>query len=332
MSRGRIVLDHGEGGAATARLVRDVFVRHLGGPAVLEDGAIVEAAARVVLTTDTFVVRPFVFPGGDIGTLAVAGTVNDLAVMGATPKYLTAGFVLEEGLPIDDLDAIVISMARTADEAGVRVVAGDTKVVGRGQADGIYINTSGLGILPDGCHLSSAGCRPDDCVIVSGPIGDHGMAVVIARERFGIAGPVESDCRPVADLVAAVLTSAPHTRCMRDPTRGGLATTLIDFSEASAVGIRVREVDVPVRPAVRAACDVLGLDPFYVPCEGRLVAVVPPDECDAALRALRALPFGRDAMAIGTVIAAPRGLFVETSVGGLRPMSPLEGAQLPRIC
>lgn len=328
----RILLDHGEGGAATARLVHDVFLAHLGDPGVLEDAALVEGAAVLAVTTDTFVVRPPEFPGGDIGKLAVCGTVNDLAVMGAVPRYLTAGFVLEEGLEIALLDRVVASMAATAREAGVQVVAGDTKVVGRGEVDGLFVNTSGVGFLPGGRRLSSASCRPGDAVLVSGPVGDHGTAVMVAREGFGLEGDLRSDCQPLHDLAAALLAAAPSTRCMRDPTRGGLATTLVEIAGASRTRIILQEARIPVRRPVRAACEVLGLDPLYVACEGRLLAVVPDAEAAAALAALRAHPRGRDAAIIGAVQDAAPGLLLETVHGGHRPLVALEGAQLPRIC
>ncbi len=329
---GKVMLDHGEGGAATWRLVRDLFLRHLGAPRVLEDAAVVDAGERVAFTTDTFVVRPLFFPGGDIGRLAVTGTVNDLAVMGSEPRALSAGFVLEEGLPLSALDRIVASMAAAADEAGVRVVAGDTKVVGRGEADGLFINTSGIGTLPEDRNLSSAYCRVGDAVLVSGPVGDHGAAVVKAREGFGIEGRLESDCQPLADLASALLSAVPGTRCMRDPTRGGLAGTLVEIAEVSGVGIRLHEALVPVRRSVRAACGLLGLDPLYMPCEGRLVAIVPGASAGPALAALKGHPRGRGAAVIGEVIAGPRALVLATIVGGERPLVRLEGAQLPRIC
>ncbi len=327
-----ITLDHGEGGASTSRLVREVFLRTLGAPAVLEDGAVVEAGERVVLTTDSYVVSPLEFPGGDIGTLAVSGTVNDLAVMGSRPRYLTAGFILEEGLPVALLRRILASMARAAREAGVTVVTGDTKVVPHGDADGLYINTSGLGVLPDGRSLSCSACRPGDAVLVSGSIAEHGVAVVVAREGFGIEGDLASDCQPLADMAEALLQAAPGTRCMRDPTRGGLATALCEISEASKVGMLIRERDVPLRREVRAACDLLGIDPLYVACEGRLVAVVPEQQSGAALEALRGHGRGRGAARIGTVVDRPLPLFMETRTGGTRPLIQLEGAQLPRIC
>lgn len=327
-----IMLDHGEGGAATARLVQKVFIKHLGGPSVLEDATEVNGGERLVLTTDTFVVKPLFFPGGDIGKLAVSGTVNDMAVMGARPLYLTAGFVLEEGLSVEILKKIVASMAATAAEAGVKIVAGDTKVVGRGEADRIFINTSGVGILPEGRRLSAAFCRPGDAVLVSGPVGDHGTAVMVAREGFAIEGELRSDCQPLADLAQALVEAAPAVRCMRDPTRGGLATTLVEIARSSAVGIKLEEPRIPVRREVRAVCDLLGLDPLYVACEGRLIAIVPENQAESALAALRAHPRGRLAERIGTVVEKPVGVTLDTAVGGERPLLALEGAQLPRIC
>jgi hydrogenase expression/formation protein HypE len=327
-----ILLDHGEGGAATSRLVREVFLAHLGGPDVLEDATEVAGAGRIALTTDSFVVKPLFFPGGDIGKLSIAGTVNDLAVMGAEPRYITAGFVIEEGLSIDLLERVAASMAKTAGEAGVRVIAGDTKVVGRREADKLFINTSGLGVLADGRSLSSASCRPGDVVLVSGPVGDHGTAVMLAREGFQIEGDLRSDCQPLWDLARTLLGAAPDTRCMRDPTRGGLATALNEIAGASRMGIWLHEEPLPVRRRVRAVCDLLGLDPLYVACEGRLAAVVPKEQAAAALESLRGHPRGREAARIGEVVAEPQGLFLETAMGGRRPLVPLEGAQLPRIC
>lgn len=327
-----IRLDHGEGGAATARLVREMFLPHFGGPTVLEDAVEIEGAERLAFTTDTFVVRPIWFPGGDIGRLSIAGTVNDLAVAGAEPRYLTAGFVLEEGLELSVLERVVMSMAETAREAGVAVVAGDTKVVGRGEADKLYINTSGVGVLPPGRNLSSASCRPGDIVLVSGPIGDHGTAVLVEREGFDIEGELVSDCQPLWDLAKTFLAAAPNARCMRDPTRGGLATALIEIAGASGVGIVLREDSIPVRRPVSAVCELLGLDPLYIACEGRFVAVVPASEAEGALEALRSHESGRTAQRIGEVVAKPAGLVLETSMGGRRPLVALEGVQLPRIC
>lgn len=328
----KILLNHGGGGAATARLVKEVFLHHLGGPAVLEDAALLEAGEKIAFTTDSFVVKPLFFPGGDIGKLSVSGTVNDLAVMGADPCYLAAGFVLEEGLSIPTLEQIVVSMAGTAKAAGVRVVAGDTKVVGRGEADGLFINTSGVGILPPGRNLSSGNCRPGDLVLVSGPVGDHGTAVMVSREGFGIKGELNSDCQPLAHLAGALLQSAPGTRCMRDPTRGGLATALAEIAQASQVGIVLYEECIPIRSPVRAVCDLLGLDPLYMACEGRFVAVVPASQTEAALSALRRSEAGKNAVQIGRVTDDLSGLVLETAIGGRRPLLVLEDMQLPRIC
>ena len=328
----RILLDHGEGGAASARLVSEVFLRHLGTPEVLEDAAVVPGAGRLAISTDSFVVRPAFFPGGDIGKLAVCGTVNDLAVMGATPRYLTCGFILEEGFPIADLERIVASMAATAAEAGVSVVAGDTKVVGHGEVDGVYINTTGVGFVPPELNLSAGACKPGDAVLISGPVGDHGTAVMLAREDFGIHTDLVSDCQPLADLAVDLLAAAPGLRCMRDPTRGGLATTLIELCEASSVGIVLQEPALPIRREVRSATDLLGLDPLYVACEGRLIVVVPADQADAALSAMRANPRGAGGAIVGAVVQPPAKLVLETTMGGRRPLVALEGAQLPRIC
>jgi len=327
-----ITLDHGEGGEASAELVRDLFLRHLGTPTVLEDAAVLAGSDRIAFTTDSFVVRPLFFPGGDIGRLAVSGTVNDLAVMGAEPKYLSAGFILEEGFELAALESVVKSMASTAEEAGVVVATGDTKVVARGDADGMFINTSGVGVMPDGVELSIALCRPGDSVLVSGPIGDHGAAVVIARGEFGIEGDLRSDCQPLADLVAELMLTVPDIRCMRDPTRGGLASVLVEISQASNVGIEIEEDDIPIRRAVRSTCDLLGFDPLYMACEGRVVLVVPAESKTQALQALRSHGRGRDAAVIGEVAADPTGLVLKTSAGGARPLIALRGAQLPRIC
>jgi hydrogenase expression/formation protein HypE len=329
---GTILLDHGEGGAATARLIRKIFLAHFPAPSVLEDAAVVAGAERIALTTDTFVVRPLLFPGGDIGRLSIAGTVNDLAMVGAWPRYITAGFVLEEGLEISLLERIVASMAETAREAGVLVIGGDTKVVGRGEADKLFINTTGLGELPPGRNLSSASCRPGDIVLVSGPVGDHGTAVMVEREGFDITGDLASDCQPLNDLVETVLSAAPGTRCMRDPTRGGLATALVEIASASGAGILLREESIPVRRPVSAVCDLLGLDPLYVACEGRLAVVVPAEQADDALTALRGHKRGRAAARIGEVVEEPSGLILQTASGGRRPLLALEGVQLPRIC
>jgi len=336
---GTIRLDHGEGGAATQRLVRELFADRFRPSKPLDDAALLEAGrldpgARLALTTDSFVVRPLFFPGGDIGKLAVVGTVNDLAVSGAEPLALTAGLGLVVGVPVADRERVVESWAAAADAVPVRFVAGDTTVVGRGEADRLFVNTTGLGVVPAGRNLRSDAVRPGDRVLVSGPVGDHGTAVLAARGDLGIASSVRSDCACVLPLVRAVLAAAPHARCLRDPTRGGLATTVHELAESSGATVVLEERAIPVRPEVRHTCDLVGMDPLYVACEGRLIAVVPAAEADAALRALRGAPDGAGAAIIGT--AEPLGRFghllLHTAIGGTRPMVPLEGAQLPRIC
>ena len=278
---------------------------------------------------------PHTFPGGDIGRLAVCGTVNDVATSGARVRYLSCGFVIEEGFPLDDLRRICASMAAAAREAHVAIITGDTKVVERGGADGIYINTAGVGEVPEGVTLSGAACRPGDAVLVSGTLGDHGIAVMSVREGLAFSTDIESDAAPLNGLIADVLAAAPHTRCFRDPTRGGLASTLNEFVTASGVEIELDEAAIPVRPAVRAACDMLGYDPLQVANEGKMVAVVPADEAEPALAAMRANRYGADAAIIGTVReAAPTGpaVLVRTPWGSSRILDMLVGEQLPRIC
>jgi len=332
----RIVLGHGSGGRLTADLVGRLFVPAFDNAVLsaLEDQATVRlGGARLAITTDAFVVRPIVFPGGDIGRLAVHGTVNDLAVGGAEPRLLAAAFILEEGLAMADLQRIVVSMRRACDEAGVTLVTGDTKVVDRGKGDQIFITTTGIGLVPEGRALSIAAARPGDRVLVSGPLGDHGMAIMSVREGLEFETALESDCAPLTDLVRAMLAAGPGIRGMRDPTRGGLASALNELAAASRVGVALREAAIPVRPAVRAACELLGLDPLYVASEGRLVAVVAADDADAVLAAMRAHPLGRDAALVGDVVAAHPGIVTLRSlVGGERVVTMLAGEQLPRIC
>ncbi|HYE97409.1 MAG TPA: hydrogenase expression/formation protein HypE, partial [Planctomycetota bacterium] len=300
----------------------------------LEDQATVPAgSARLAFTTDAFVVRPLFFPGGDIGRLAVCGTVNDLAVGGARPRHLSAAFILEEGFPIDDLRRIAASMAAACREAGVRVVAGDTKVVDAGKGDGVFIATSGVGEVPDGVSLSVHAARPGDRILVSGPVGDHGAAILSVREGLGFESAIESDCAPVADLASALLEACPGTRLMRDPTRGGLTAVLHEIAAASGVGLRIDEEAVPVRPQVRGLCEVLGLDPLSMACEGRLVAVVPAESARDARAALASHAAGRDAALIGEVLADGKGHVRVRSVSGGERRLPLPaGEPLPRIC
>ncbi len=279
---------------------------------------------------------PHFFPGGDIGHPAICGTVNDVATSGARPLYLSCGFILEEGFPMDDLRRICQSMATTAAEAGVRLVTGDTKVVNRGHGDGIYINTSGIGALPVGRELGGAQCRPGDAVLVSGTLGDHGITIMSCREGLGFSTPIESDAAPLNHMIAEVLDAAPHVRCFRDPTRGGLASTLNELAEQSQVEIRVEEDAVPVKDAVRGACEMLGYDVMQVANEGKMVCVVAPEEADAALAAMRANRYGRDAAIIGEVATVQEGrssrVLLRTAFGGTRILDMLVGEQLPRIC
>ena len=336
-----INLAHGSGGKAMRDLIEDVFVGAFDNPllSALEDQAVIPLADlarhgnRLAFTTDTFVVDPLFFPGGDIGTLAVAGTVNDLAMSGAVPLFLSCGMVLEEGLEADLLRRVVASMKRAAAEAGVSIVTGDTKVVERGAADKLFINTAGIGVVPQGVQISASSARPGDAVIVNGHLGDHGTAILIARNELGVDCGVASDCGPLGTLVAAMLAACPDIHCLRDATRGGLATVLNEFAESSNVGIRLRETALPIREEVKGACEILGLDPLYLANEGKLVAVVPGDHADAVVEAMRRHPAGTHAAVIGEVTAAPAGsVILHTAFGGQRIVDMLVGEQLPRIC
>ena len=333
----RITLAHGAGGKATHTLIEAVFLEAFRNPVLeqLEDGAsLATAAGRLAFTTDSFVVSPLFFPGGDIGDLAVNGTVNDLAMCGARPLYLSAGFILEEGFPVADLQRIVASMAAAAQVAGVQVVTGDTKVVQRGKADGCYINTAGVGLLDRPHALSAASARPGDSVLVSGPIGDHGITVMLARGELDISADIRSDTAPLHEIAAALLDAAGDgVRLLRDATRGGVATICNEVATASQVAVVLDERAIPVRPVVTGASELLGIDPLYVACEGRLVAVVAPDRADAALDALRSHPLGEGAAMIGTVKDDPPGLvLLRTAFGGTRIVDLLVGDPLPRIC
>jgi hydrogenase expression/formation protein HypE len=338
----QILLGHGSGGQLTAELIQRLFVPAFGNDvlAALEDQATVDLhggnrvkAPRLAFTTDAFVVRPLFFPGGDIGKLAVHGTVNDLAVGGARPMYLSAAFILEEGLPLADLERIVASMRAACAEADVALVTGDTKVVDRGKGDGVFITTSGIGLVPEGRTLSIHSARPGDRIVVSGTLGDHGIAILSVREGLEFETALESDTAPLTGLAAAILDACPRTRCMRDLTRGGLSSALHELAAASRVGIDVDEITVPLRPEVRGACEILGLDPLYVANEGKLIAVVPPEDADRVLAAMRAQPRGKDAALIGTVAADHSPMVILRSVvGGTRVLTMLAGEQLPRIC
>jgi hydrogenase expression/formation protein HypE len=337
-----ILLGHGSGGQLTADLIQRLFVPTFGNDVLgaLEDqatlsipGANASGSNRLAFTTDSFVVRPLFFPGGDIGRLAVHGTVNDLAVGGARPLFLSAAFILEEGLPLTDLQRIVVSMRQACAEAGVALVTGDTKVVDRGKGDGVYITTSGVGLVPEGILLSIHNARPGDCILVSGTVGDHGIAIMSVREGLEFETVLQSDTAPLTTLAQAILEACPRTRCMRDPTRGGLSSVLNELAAASGVGLRLDEAAIPIRPEVRGACEMLGLDPLYVANEGKLVAVVPPEDAGRVLQAMRAHPLGKNAALIGEVVADKHDMVILRSVvGGERVVTMLAGEQLPRIC
>ncbi len=338
--REMIVLGHGGGGRLTADLLQRLFLPAFDNPVLsaLEDQAVVSlganaGAARLAVSTDSFVVRPLFFPGGNIGSLAVHGTVNDLAVGGAQPLYLTAAFILEEGLPLADLRRIIASMGDACRESGVTLVTGDTKVVDRGKGDGVFITTTGIGLVPEGTSLSIHAARPGDRILVSGTVGDHGMAIMSVREGLEFETVLESDTAPLHDLARVILEACPALRCMRDPTRGGLSSALNELAVASAVGVKLLERAIPVREEVRAACEMLGLDPLYVANEGKLIAVVPGGDADRLLQVMRSHPLGRNAAIIGEVVADhPALVTLKTSIGGERVMAMLSGEQLPRIC
>jgi hydrogenase expression/formation protein HypE len=337
MKEERITLAHGSGGKATHTLIEAVFLEAFRNPLLepLEDGAVFAVnGSRLALTTDSFVVAPLFFPGGDIGDLAVNGTVNDLAVTGARPLHLTAGFILEEGFPVEDLQRIVESMARAAEAADVQIVTGDTKVVQKGKADGVYINTAGVGVFERDVSLSAANAKPGDAVIVSGPIGDHGVTIMLARGELDIESDIESDTAPLNDLVATLLDAVPKgVRSLRDATRGGVATILNEVAVASNVAVVIDETAVPVHAEVRGASEILGIDPLYVACEGRMVAIVDGGAAVTALEALRSHPLGVQAAIIGRVKDDPPTLvLLKTEFGGTRIVDMLIGDPLPRIC
>jgi hydrogenase expression/formation protein HypE len=333
---GRVDMTHGSGGRAMAQLIDELFVRSFDNEWLRQgnDGArVAMPAGRMVIATDSHVVSPLFFPGGDIGCLSVHGTINDIAMMGAAPLYLAATFVIEEGFPLADLRRIVVSMAAASREAGVPIVTGDTKVVEQGKGDGVFITTTGVGVVADGVDIRGDRARPGDAVIVSGTLGDHGVAIMSLRENLTFETTIESDTAALHTLVAAMIDAAPDIHCLRDPTRGGLATTLNEIAGQSRCGIVIRERDVPVKPQVSAACEFLGLDPLYVANEGKLVAIVAPDDAERVLAAMRAHPLGRDAAVIGAAIEDPLHFVqMETTFGGRRNVDWLTGEQLPRIC
>ncbi len=333
---GRVDMSHGGGGRAMVQLIADLFAHHLGNEYLAQgnDGACLPpASGRLVVSTDSHVVSPLFFPGGDIGGLSVHGTVNDVAVMGATPLYLAAGFILEEGFPLADLARIVESMAQAANAAGVQLVAGDTKVVEHGKADGVFITTTGFGFLPDGIRLSGDQAQPGDAVLVSGSMGDHGMAIMSKRENLSFEAPILSDTASLNGLTATMLASSAALRVMRDLTRGGLAAALNEIAQQSKVGIHLEEEAIPVKPEVDAACELLGLDPLNIANEGKLVAICAAGDADDLLAAMRAHPLGRQAAMIGRVAEDARHFVqMKTRFGGRRMVDWLSGEQLPRIC
>lgn len=338
IKHGRIDMGHGAGGKAAAQLIDELFVAAFDNPWLRQgdDGAVLPlpGQGRLVVATDAHVVSPLFFPGGDVGCLSVHGTVNDVAMSGATPLWLSASFILEEGFPLIELQRIVRSMAKAAQEAGVPIVTGDTKVVEKGKGDGVFISTTGIGVVPPGVEISGRNARAGDVLLLSGTVGDHGVAVLSQRESLAFETTIESDTAALHTLVAAMLAAAPGAvRVLRDPTRGGLATTLNEIARQSGVGMLLQEAAIPVRPQVDAACELLGLDPLYVANEGKLVAVCAPEAAEAVLAAMRAHPLGAEAARIGEVTTDPHH-FVQmaTRFGGRRVVDWLSGEQLPRIC
>lgn len=336
LRQGRVELSHGSGGRAMAQLIERLFATHFDN-ALLRQGNDATLwqppAGRLVVSTDCHVISPLFFPGGDIGCLSVHGTLNDVAMAGGSPQCLTAGFILEEGLSLRDLARIVASMAKAASAARVPIVAGDTKVVERGKGDGVFITTTGIGVVADGIRISGDQARPGDAILLSGSIGDHGVAVLSRRESLGFDTEIHSDTAALHGLVAAMLAAVPGIHCLRDPTRGGLATTLNELACQSGVGMRVREDAIPIKPAVAGACELLGLDPLYVANEGKLVAICAPGDAEPLLARMRTHPFGREAAVIGEVVADVNGFVqLDTRFGGTRIIDWLTGEPLPRIC
>ncbi|UCC52179.1 MAG: hydrogenase expression/formation protein HypE [Anaerolineaceae bacterium] len=335
--RGYVILGHGSGGKLSHDLINGLFLPPFDNPTLRagDDAGVVQPfpCGRLAVSTDSHVVWPLFFPGGDIGRLAICGTVNDVAMMGATPLYLTAGFILEEGLELGLLEKVVESMQSAAAEAGVQIIAGDTKVVEKGKADGLYISTSGVGVVEEGVAIGGALARPGDVVILSGPIGDHGIAVLAARNELGFETDILSDIAPLNHLVKVMLESSDEIHVLRDPTRGGVASTLNEIARQSQVGIMLDEAAIPVRPAVKAACEMLGFDPLYIANEGRLLAIVGQDDADQVLEAMRGVRYGEESAVIGGVQAENKGrVLLRTAFGSTRIVDVLVGEMLPRIC
>jgi hydrogenase expression/formation protein HypE len=336
MKRDKILLDHGSGGKVSHRMTRDMLLPAFNNAILseLNDGAIFELAGiRLAFSTDSYTVDPIFFPGGNIGELAVYGTVNDLAMCGASPAYLSAALIIEEGFPFEQLETIVCAMGKAAEIAGVKVVTGDTKVVPKGMADKIFINTSGIGVIPAGVDVAVHKAQIGDQVLLSGSLADHGVSVLARREGLSFETSVQSDTAPLNHMVQAMFAVGRGVHVLRDPTRGGLGTALNEIAEASGVGVRIREDRIPVKPEVAGLCELLGLDPLYLANEGKLIAFVAPPDAEAVLRAMRTEPYGRDAVLIGEVVAEHSGkVFMDTRIGGTRIVDMLAGEQLPRIC
>jgi hydrogenase expression/formation protein HypE len=333
----QIVMGHGAGGRMSHQLIQKAFLPAFDNPPLRagDDAARLESDLHqnLAISTDAHVVTPLFFPGGDIGRLAVCGTVNDVAMLGAKPLYLTAGFILEEGLPMETLQRVIASMKSAAEEAGVQIVAGDTKVVQKGKADGLYITTAGVGVVRAGAHIGGAKAEVGDAIILSGTIGDHGVAVLGARGELGFQSSIQSDIAPLNHLIEVMLDASPNIHVLRDPTRGGLATTLNEIATQSNVGILLDEKTLPVHPEVGAACEMLGFDPLYIANEGKLVAFVAREEAKSVLEAMHSTRYGEEAVIIGEVTAEPRGrVLLKTSIGSTRVVDMLAGEMLPRIC
>ena len=332
---GKIIMAHGSGGKLAHELIENTFLKALSNPllAKLDDSALFDFKGRLAFTTDSYVVNPIFFPGGDIGRLAVCGTVNDLAMSGAIPLYLSLAFIIEEGLSLEDLARVLSSVQAVSKEAGVQIVTGDTKVVNHGSADKLFVNTSGVGLVPDGVNISGSNARPGDKVILSGPIGDHGIAVLSQREGLRFSTQLRSDCAPLNGLVADMIKASSRIRAMRDPTRGGVATTLNELAAQSKAGIRIDEWKIPVRDEVRGACEMLGLDPLYIANEGKLVAVVASEDAEAVLERMQRNVYGKEASMIGEVRQDhPGRVVMKTTIGASRIVDMLVGDPLPRIC
>jgi hydrogenase expression/formation protein HypE len=333
---GSVDMMHGSGGRATAELVQALFVRHFDNPMLRagnDQAAFQPPAGRLVISTDAHVVSPLFFPGGDIGSLAVHGTINDVAMAGARPLYLAAAFILEQGFPLADLERIVVSMAAASRLAGVPIVTGDTKVVERGKGDGVFITTTGVGVVPEGVDVSGDKARPGDVILLNGSIGDHGVAILSKRENLAFETEICSDSAALHGLVADMVAAVPGIRVLRDPTRGGLASTLNEIAQQSRVGLRLDETAIPMKDDVRAACELLGLDPLYIANEGKLIAICAPTDADRLLAVMRAHPLGREAAAIGEAVADDLAFVqMRTAFGGARIVDWLAGEQLPRIC